>query len=177
MNKFYIIVPLLLCLVFGGFYYQFDKDYNARQEAKQAAAQAELKEKQRHDLEARQAAYQAALEAQNQRKAEREEKERIEAEKKQTRINLEDQRQRAFDDRRRLREELDRTKKEVASVEEEVAKLGPAKKAYQDELVFLKDYVMKAKANVNRYYDLLDKISAAEDAAAKAAALAATAKK
>jgi hypothetical protein len=38
MNKFYIILPLVGLLVFGGFYYQSDKAYKAELEVKQAAA-------------------------------------------------------------------------------------------------------------------------------------------
>jgi len=177
MNKFYIILPLLGCLIFGGFYYQFDKTYKADQEVKRVAAQAELKEKQRRDNEARQEAYQAAIEAQAQRKKEREERDRIEAEKKENRLKLEDARQQAFDDRKRLREQVERLKKEVAGVQEEVGKIEATKKAHSDELVFLKDYVKSAKTNANSYYELLEKISNAEKAAAAATAAAAAAAK
>ena len=177
MNKFYIILPLVGLLIFGGFYYQFDKAYKAEQEVKRAAAQAELKEKQRRDNEARQEAYKAAIEAQAQRRKEREERERIETEKKETRMKLEDERQQAFDDRRRLREQAERLKKEVAGVQEEVNKIEAVKKAHSDEIAFLKDYVKTAKANASAYYKLLDKISNAEKAAEAAAAAAAAAKK
>lgn len=175
MNKFYIILPLVACLVFGGFYLKSDKDFRAEQEIKKAAAQTALKEKQRHDAEMRQSAYQAAIDSQAQRKKEREERERIDEEKKRVRADLEDKRQRAFDERRRLRDQVERARKEVAGVEKEIATIEPAKKAHQDELNFLRDYVKTAKTNVNSYYQLLEKIAAAEKTAAQAASQAAAA--
>jgi len=177
MNKFYISIPLLACLVFGGFYYQFDRAFKADVELKKATAQAELKNKQRHEVEARQAAYQAAIEAQALRKQEREEKERIAEEKKRARFDLEEQRQHVFDERGKLREQAERMKKEMAGVQDELAKVEASKKSYQDEIVFLQDYVKTAKTNVNAYYGLLDKIAKAEEAAAQAAAQAAAAAK
>ncbi|HUG09734.1 MAG TPA: hypothetical protein VMM36_01915 [Opitutaceae bacterium] len=177
MNKFYIIVPLLACLVFGGFYYQFDKRFDADLAVKEAAAQAELKEKQRLDNEARQLAYQAAIEAQTQRRKEREERDRIDAEKSENRLKLEEARQKAFDDRRRLRERAERLKLDVAAIQDEVNKVEIAKKAHTDEIAFLRDYVKSAKTNANSYYELLEKITSAEKAVAQAAADAAAAKK
>jgi hypothetical protein len=46
-----------------------------------------------------------------------------------------------------------------------------------DEQVFLRTYVKQAESNVKYYYDLLDKIAAAEKARAAEAAAAAAAKK
>jgi len=173
MNKFYVIIPFLACLVFGGFYLRFDANYKAEQQRKEDVVRAEVKEKQRRDAEARQTAYQAAIEAQALRKKEREERERLEEEKKQLRLDLEDKRLRAFDERRRMREQVERIRKEVAVVQEEVTKIEAQKKSHQDELAFLKDYVTTTKANMQGYYDLVEKIAAAERAAAKAAADAA----
>ena len=59
----------------------------------------------------------------------------------------------------------------------EINKIEDEKKKHQDELSFLKTYVKQAEANVKYYYDLLDKIDAAEKAKAAAAAAAAAAKK
>jgi chromosome segregation ATPase len=179
MNKFYLIIPILACLVFGGFYLRFDRNFKAEQERKEEVARAEVKEKQRRDTEARQSAYQAAIEAQALRKKEREERERLEEEKKQLRLDLEDKRLRAFDERRRMREQVERVRKEVAGVQEEVTKIEAQKKTYEDELAFLKEYVATTKANMQGYYDLIEKIANAEKAAkaaADAAALAATKK-
>jgi colicin import membrane protein len=177
MNKFYIILPLVGLLIFGGFYYQSNKAYKAELEIKQAAAQAELKEKQRLDREASQLAYQAAIEAQAQRHKEREERERIDAEKKENRLDLEEARQKAFDDRRRLREQAERLKQDVAAIQDDVTKVEATKQAHTDELAFLRDYVKSAKTNANSYYELLEKITNAEKAVAKAAAAAAAVKK
>ena len=51
--------------------------------------------------------------------------------------------------------------------------MADEKKRHLDEGAFLRTYVKKAEANVKYYYDLLDKIAAAEDAKAKADAAAA----
>ena len=56
----------------------------------------------------------------------------------------------------------------------EVAKLQDQRQSHLDEQKFLKEYVKQAEANVKYYYDLIDKLAAAE--AAKAAAEAAAKK-
>ena len=70
-----------------------------------------------------------------------------------------------------------RLRKEVASVEDEIKKIETEKKAHSDESAFLKNYVRQAQSNVKYYYDLLDKIDAAEKARAEAERAAAAAKK
>lgn len=173
MNKIYILVPLIGMLLFGGYYMSFNKGYEAAKEIKKKAAEAEIQAKKELDQKNREKAFQAAIEAAAKRKLEREEKERIETAKKEARLQAEELRQKTFDDRKLFREQVDRLKKEVAAVQAEIAKFEEEKKQRANELTFLKDFVQKAEANQKYYYDLLDKIAAADAAKAKADAEAA----
>lgn len=173
MNKIYIIVPLIGMLLFGSFYYKFDKGYEAQITARKQKVEAENKAKKELDLKNREEAYKIAVVAAATRKMEREERERVEEKKKEDRLQAEERRQQNFDSRKRLREQVERLKKEVADVQAEVAKLDKEKTAYGTELTFLADFVKKAEANQKYYYDLIDKIAAADKAKADADAAAA----
>ena len=76
-----------------------------------------------------------------------------------------------------MRSQVDRLKKDLDEVKVVVAKSTEDKKHLADEDAFLKNYVKQADANVKYYYDLLDKIDAAEKAKAAAEAAAAAAAK
>jgi len=177
MNKLYFIVPLVGSILFAAYFTSFNKQHKAREEAKKAVAMAELKEKQLRDEENRRLAYDAAIKAQEQRRLEKEERDRLEEEKKKLRQDLEDKRERSFNERKKFREQVERLRKEVSSVEEEIKKIETEKKSHADESAFLKNYVRQAQSNVKYYYDLLDKIDAAEKARAEAERAAAAAKK
>ncbi len=176
MNKVYIIAPLVGCLIFGGIFYNFNRGYEAKIVERKAAAAVELKEKQKRDIAAREQAIKDAIGAQEKRKQERLEKEKREEEDKKAQLDLEDKRTRTFDEKKRFREQVDRLKKELAGVQEEIKKIEDERKRHLDEESFLKTYVKQAEANAKYYYDLLDKIAAAEAArvAAEAAAKAAS---
>ena len=177
MNKVYLIFPLIGLLIFGGFYINFDKSYEAKLTAIKAKAEADKVAKAKQQIADRESAIKAAVEAQALRKKEREEKERVEEAKKVARQTAEDTRQKSFEDRNKFRDQVNRLKKDLADVKEATGKIAEEKKHNSDEDVFLKNYVKQAEANVKYYYDLLDKITAAEKAAADAAAAAAAAKK
>jgi colicin import membrane protein len=177
MNKIYILIPMIGLLIFGGFYLNFDKGYEAKLEAIRAKAVQELKDKQARDQVAREQAYKAAIDAAAKRKAEREEKERVEEAKKKARLEAEDRRQHTFEERKRFREQAERLRKDVETVKADIAKLEEDKKHSNDELTFLKEYVRKAEANQKAYYDLYAKIEAADAAKAEAEKLAKAANK
>ena len=177
MNKIYILVPLIGMLTFGLYYNSFSKGYEAEKAAKKAVAEAAIKTKKEQDLKMREVAFKAAIEAAAQRKIEREKKEQAETAKKEARLQAEELRQKTFDDRKLYREQVERLKKEVAAIQAEVAKFEEEKKQHSNELSFLKEFVQKAEANQKYYYDLLDKIAAADAAKAKAEADAAMAAK
>ena len=176
MNKIYILLPVIGMLLFGGYYMNFSKGYEAARETQRQAAEAVIKAKKETDLKNREKAFQTAIEAAAKRKLEREEKERVETAKKEARLQAEEQRLQAFDNRKLLREQVDRLKKEVAAVQAEVDKFEEEKKQRTNELTFLKEFVQKAEANQKYYYDLLDKIAAADKAKADAEALLAAKK-
>jgi type IV secretory pathway VirB10-like protein len=177
MNKLYLIVPVIGVILFSAYYWNFNKEHVAKEEAKKAQVAAQLRQKQIADQEARAKAYEEAIKAQEQRKREREERERVEEEKKKLRQDLEDRRERVFTERKRAKDYVERMKKEVAAVEEELKKIEVEKKSLQDEQAFLKTYVKQAQSNVKYYYDLLDKIEAAEKARLEAERAAAAAAK
>jgi hypothetical protein len=177
MNKVYIIVPLIGLLVFGGFYVSFTKTYDARIAEAKAAVEQEKADKALRDIANREAAIKAAIATQAQRKLEREKKEAAEEAKRVARQEAEDQRLRTYDDRNKLRDQVGRLKKELEEVKAATAKSTDEKKHLTDEETFLKTFVRQAQANVQYYYDLLDKITAAEAAKAAADAAAALAAK
>jgi hypothetical protein len=177
MNKAYIIFPLICTLIFGAFYYSFDKNYEAKQAEIKRKADDELKAKVARDIAAREEAIKSAVEASKKREIERKERDRIAELKATARQEAEDRRQRTYDERNRAREQAIRLRKDLEEVKGGLGKLEDDKKKYADELAFLKTYVKQADANVKYYYDLLDKIDAAEKAKAAAAAAAAAAAK
>jgi hypothetical protein len=177
MNKAYIIFPLICTLVFGAFYYSFDRQYDQKQKDIAAKAAAELKEKEKRDIAAREAAIAAAVEAAKKREIERKERDRINEEKATARQEAEDRRQKTYDERNRARDQVTRLKKDLEEVKGTFAKIDEEKKKYLQEQDFLKNYVKQAEANVKYYYDLLERIEAAEKAKAAAAAAAAAAAK
>lgn len=176
MNKVYIIFPLICTLIFGAFYYNFNRHDQARQAEIKATADAALKAKVAKDIADRATAIAAAVEASKKRETERKIKADIEEAKKTARQEAEDRRQRAYDERNRARDQVGRLKKDLEEVKGTFGKIEDEKKKHLDEQAFLKTYVKQAEANVKYYYDLLEKIDTAEKARAAAAAAAAAKK-
>lgn len=178
MNKAYLIWPLIGLLVFGAFYWHASKGFAERD--RQVAIQKEKDRQERitQDLLRRKKAIEDAIKAQEERKAARLLKEKKEEEERIARDAMLDRRNRAFDDvNKRLRPQLDRLKQDADSVRQEIQQLDLQKKQYVDEEAFLRGFVRTAEANVKTYYDLLEKVKAADDARALAEAAAAKAKK
>lgn len=176
MNKIYLLVPLCGLLIFGGFYWDFSRKYDAKIAEHKRIAVEKLKEKQLLDDAAKKRAYQEAIDAQARRKKEREEKAKREEAEAQAIEDAKERRSKAFDERNRTREQVDRVKKEVDGVKAEGAKAEDKIKQLQAEVEFLGKYTKQAEANARSYGQLIDKLAAAEkvraaaDAAAKAAA-------
>lgn len=177
MTKLYLILPVVGVIVFAVFFTRFNKEHEAKQAAIRAQEEIERKAKAAREVAAREEAIKAAIAAAERRKEERAERERQEEAKKLARLNAEDARQKAFGDRNRFRDQVARLKKDVEAVKAEIDKLEDEKKKHRDEQAFLQTYVKQAEANVKYYYDLLEKLNAAEAARAAAAAAAASAKK
>lgn len=177
MNKAYIIFPLICTLIFGAFYYSFDKNYDKHQLELAAKAEADLKAKAAKDVADRAKAIEAAVEAAKKREIERKERDRVAELKATARQEADDRRQKTYDERNRARDQVARLKKDLDEVKSTFGKIEEEKKKYTDEQAFLKNYVKQAESNVKYYYDLLEKIDAAEKAKAAAAAAAAAAAK
>ena len=71
MNKAYIIFPLILTVIFGAFYYNFDRHDQERQAKIKATEEAALKAKVAKDIADRAMAIAAAVEASKKREIER----------------------------------------------------------------------------------------------------------
>lgn len=177
MNKVYIIVPALLLGVFAFFYSGAVKEMKAKEVAIKQAAEDKRKAKAAKDVENREKAIKEAIETQAKRKKDREARDAIDEAKKTARQEAEDKRIRANGDRNKFRDQVARLKKDLEEVKAATAKVAGEKKRNVEEQAFLKDYVKQAEANVKYYYDLLDKITAAEAAKAAADAAAAAAAK
>jgi colicin import membrane protein len=178
MNKAYIIWPLLALLLFGGRYWYFNQGFIEREKAKAVQEQLQKKERIEADIARRIKAVQDATKAQQERIAARHAKEEQEQKENDLRNQLMERRQHAFDDvNRHLRPQLDRHKADADSVKGEIAQLELQQKQFQDEEVFLRKYTREAEANVKTYYDMMEKIKAADEAHALADAVAKAAKK
>ena len=178
MNKAYIIWPLVGLLVFGAFYWNFNQGYVEREKDKVRQVQREKDDRIKLDLERRRKAIEDATKAQEERHAARVAKEKKEQEENDARTKLLERQQHAFDEvNRHLRPQLDRVKSDADAVKGEIAQLELQKKQFVDEETFIRKYTRQAEANMKTYYDLLDKIKAAEDAHALAEAAAKAAKK
>jgi colicin import membrane protein len=172
MNKIYLLVPLCGLLIFGGIYWDFNRKYEAGIADRKKAEEVKKQEQAKRDIENREKAYKEAAAALEIRKKEREARDKREEKEKQDRIDAEDKRTRSFEERKKFREQVDRLKKDVKLVEEDVTKIQDQTKNLKLEQGFLADYIKKAEQNAKNYYQLLDKLDAAEKARAEAERLA-----
>ena len=178
MNKAYIIWPLIGLLVFGVFFWNFDRGFKEREHQKAVQEEQAKQERIRLDQERRKKAIEDAMKAQEERRALRMANEKKEQEANDARNALVERRQRAYDEvNRHLAPQLDRQKADADSVKGEISQLELQKKQFEDEEAFLRTYTRQAERNVTKYYDLLEKLKAAEDARAAAEAAAKVAKK
>jgi hypothetical protein len=178
MNKAYIIWPLIGLLVFGVFYWNFDRGYKGREHLKAVQEEQVKQDRIRLDLERRKKAIEDATKAQEERRALRLAKEKKDQEEADARNALVERRMHAYDEvNRHLAPQLDRQKVDADSVKGEIAQLELQKKQYEDDEAFLRTYTRQAERNVTKYYDLLEKLKAAEDARAAAEAAAKAVKK
>ena len=176
-NKVYFIVPIIAIAVFFAYYWNFSKDYDARQAKIVAAEKQRRLDKLQAEAVAREAAIKDAIEAQKQRKQERLDREARDRKMKDDKENAILARDKADQESQRLERQVDKLTKDVKEAREEIAKLEASKKESIEEEAFLQTFVVKANENVARLDDVVRKIEVADAAAAKAAALAAAEKK
>jgi hypothetical protein len=171
----YFVIPLIALAVFGGIYYNFKSNYEAKLE------QAELKRKQdkQTKLELANAekkkAFDEAVAASERRKVEKAAKEKKDAEEREAREQAEEDLNTARRSSLALDVKVDRLTKDVEATRKEIATIQEQKKDAVAEQAFLRTYVKDAQDNVQSLRAVLDKIKAADEAAAAAAKAAAEA--
>jgi hypothetical protein len=161
MKKVYVIFPALALLLFIGYWWNYNKEYEAAKVAQAEADRQALVEKREKEARDRQRAIELALEKQAEQRKEREEREA--------------KRQKEREERQAAKEARD--KEDVKKETEAVAKLDERKQFLIGEEAFLRQYVAKAESNQSALTQVIQKIAAAEAARAKAEAEAAAAKK
>jgi hypothetical protein len=171
-TKIYFIVPILALILFGGYYWNFRAQYMAHQAEIIATAKARKAERLRAEEEARETAIKDALDAQQQRKKERAAREALEQKQKDDLENAQLDRDKAAQEAQRLERQVEKLTKDVADTKKDIALLDTDNEKQVAEIAFLGDYVKKAEENRASLAVVLTKIQAADDANAKAKALA-----
>jgi hypothetical protein len=171
-TKIYFLVPILALVLFGGYYWNFRSQYEAHQQEIVKAAKAKKEEKLRQDELAREQAIKDAIDAQKQRKAERLAREALEQKQRDDKENAVLDRDKADQETQRLERQVDKLSKDVDDAKKEIAALRTDNEKQVAEVAFLGEYVQKAEANRATLALVLGKIQAADDAIAKAKALA-----
>ncbi len=172
MKKAYLIVPILGVLIFSFFYFSATKDLEAKEVARKQAVEQARQKKLSDEAAARQKAYQDAIVLADKRKKERAEREAKDAADKEAREALNSEREKMYREGERLARQIERQTKDVQAEKEEIAKIEDAKRGYISDQEFLKKYVREAETNQKALEDVLNKIAAADKAAADAAAKA-----
>jgi hypothetical protein len=171
-TKIYFLVPILALILFGGYYWNFRSQYEAHQAEIIATAKAKKEEKLRQDELAREQAIKDAIDAQKQRKAERAAREALEQKQRDDKENAILDRDKADQEQQRLERQVEKLTKDVDDAKKEIAALRADNEKQVDEVAFLGEYVKKAEDNRASLAMVLTKIQAADDANAKAKALA-----
>jgi small-conductance mechanosensitive channel len=176
MKKAYFLVPVIGVLIFSVVYWNATKDIEARKAAVVQAAEQARQQKIQDEAAARQKAYKDAIALADRRKKERAEREAKEEADKEAREALNSERDKMYREGERLTRQIERQTKDVQAEKEEIAKIEEQKRGYLSDQEFLKSYVTKAEVNQKALEDVLNKIAAADKAAADAAKAAAAAK-
>ena len=172
MKKLYFLIPLIGVLIFTFFYWNAQKDIDAKALAEKQKKEAVRQKKLQDEVDARKKAYEDAIVQAERRKKEKSEREAKEQADRDAREALIAEREKTFREQEKLTRQIERLNKDVQVEKEEIAKIEEQKKSYQSEQEFLKSYVKQAETNQKGLEDVLNKIAAAEKAAAEAAAKA-----
>lgn len=177
MNKAYFIAPLIALIAFSGLYFKTTGSIKAKQEAALVAEKARIAAKNEADAIAKKKAFEDAVAASDARKAERLKKEALRNAEKDARQAAIDARDSASLEQEKLSKDIKRLREEIQDERKQIAEIETTKKALLAEQAFLKEYVAKAEANTASLETVLQRIAAADLAAAEAAKAAAAAKK
>jgi hypothetical protein len=173
MKKVYFLVPIIGCLLFAGFYWNFLSHHAEVERAQKAAIQKAKEDKQAKEIADRKKAYEDAIALAARRKAEkeaREEKDRLEREARQAKL---DEREKAYSNQEKQATQLRHLNDEIRAEKEAVAKIQDQIKSYKTEIEAQQKYVALAQDNEKNFSQILTKIAAVDKAAADAAAAAA----
>src|SRR5688572_5451641 len=166
----YFVAPLVLMLVFFfGFYWNAHKNFEAKEQAILKAARDQKQAKLEKEQQDRMKAVQAALELQEKRRAEKKAREEKEAREKEEREKARLARDKAGRDAEKLDQQAKRLQKEIEGEKKQLAEIQAEKKQTTEEHAFLKQYVAKAEQNGKSFTGVLERIAAADKAAADAA--------
>src|SRR5215216_2666555 len=169
----YFLVPLIGLIAFGAVYWNFSSGYEAEIERKAKIVREAKEEKLRVEAKNREQAIKDALAAQERRKVEKAAKEAKEKADQEARQLAVEARDKANREQIKLAQQVERLEKDIKVEKEAIAKIEDERKRAADEENFLKTYVRQAEANTKSLTEVLDRITAADQARAAADALAA----
>jgi len=167
MNKAYFLIPLIAVILFSGYYWSFKTSYEKKLEDQVLVEKQKNVERLKVEAENRKKAIAMAVEADAKRKEERAAKEAKDKKEKEDRLAAADARGKAMQQQNRLETQARRLADQVATLKEEITKIEEQKKSATAEQDFLNVYVKQAEANVVGLTAVLDKIEAANKAAAE----------
>jgi len=175
MKKVHVLFPLIAMILFFGYWWNYNKQYEAAQEAKLEQDRQALVAKREKEARDRELAIKMAIEKQAEQRREREEREAKRQQEREERQAAREARERADRDRQKLRRQLEALDQEIVKETEIVTKLQERKDYLLAEARFLRDYVTQAESNQGGITEVIQRIAAAEAARAAAAAEAAQA--
>lgn len=175
MNKTYVIAPLVALVAFIPFYISFNNQHAAEIEAEKAAVREAAAQKLRDEAVARVQAIEEANAINEQRKAERAEKDAKDLMEKEARQAAIDARDAAFNEQNRLSKQADQLAKEVTVLQGEITEVDTRQELYRKEIAHLRQYVPLSENNAKALRKQLADIEAADIARAEAERAAAAA--
>lgn len=173
----YFVVPVLGILIFAAVYWQYVSTHDAKIAERAAAVKRAKQEAVDKENSDKKKAYDEAMAKQAERAAEKKAKEAHDQKEKDDMDAAQQALSKAGNEAERLTKNLDRLKGEIRTTKEEIAKVKETERQSIAEEAFLKTFVVKAQDNVKQLETVVEKIDAANEAAAKAAADAAKAAK
>lgn len=173
----YFLLPLAGVAAFAAVYWQHASGYEEKLAQAARVQQEQRAEKVREENLAKKAAVDAALKAQEERKQAKAAKEKRDAEEKEKRELAVALRSKTRQDASNFQEKVRRLQKEVEDNKKEISRIEEERKIAAAEEAFLRDSVKQAKATTVSYQQVLERIEAADKAAAEAAKAAEAAAK
>jgi hypothetical protein len=152
MNKVYFIAPLLLLVVFSGFFAVHRSGLKAREAAQVAKVEAARQAKLDAEQAARKAAMADAIAAAEQRKKDNAAQDKLDKEARQAAIDVRDK---AYREQEKISRQLEKLKKDVEVEQAALTKLGASRQEAAAEKAFQEAFVTKAQANVQALQTLL----------------------